>query len=67
MIDSRRIQLIEEFEEASLKLLMDEYEVLEGHRLWSEYLAALEQKQMPEISQKLDIRCKKLICAKFSK
>ena len=65
MMDSRRKQLIQEFDEANIKLLMDEYEVIEGMRLWREYLNALENQQFPEMSQTLDLRCKQLICAKF--
>lgn len=66
MMDLQRKRLIEEFDEATLKLLMDEYEVIEGMRLWSEYLVALESKKCPEIPDELDIQCKKLICARFS-
>lgn len=65
MMDSRRKQLIEEFDEANIKLLMDEYESIEGVRLWHEYLNALENQQIPEISQALDRRCKQLIYDKF--
>lgn len=65
MMDLRRKQLIEEFDEVFLKILMDEYEVVEGIRLWSEYLAALESEKCPEIPYELDTLCRQLIRSKI--
>ena len=67
MEDKHRQQLVEEYEEVTLKLWMDEYAEREGERLWQEYQEANERGEVPEISEELDKKCKDLIYSSFRK
>ena len=67
MEDKHRQQLLEEYEEAALKLWMDEYAELEGERLWKEYQEAEENGEVPEIPEELDKKCKRLIHSSLKK
>lgn len=67
MEDKHRQQLLKEYEEAALKLWMDEYAELEGERLWKEYQEAEENGEVPEIPEELDKKCKQLIHSSLKK
>ena len=67
MIDKRREQLIEEFEEATIMLLMDEYAEAEGEALWHEYEKSVEAGEVPDVPEALDKKCRKIIDSSFSK
>lgn len=67
MEDKHRQQLLEEYEEAALKLWMDEYAELEGERLWEEYQEAEKNGEVPEIPEELDKKCKQLIHSSLKK
>lgn len=67
MNDERRLQLIEEYEDAAIKLLMDEYSAADGERLWQEYMDAEEKGIVPEIPNELDIKCRRLIQKSYAK
>lgn len=67
MEDKHRQQLLEEYEEAALRLWMDEYAELEGERLWKEYQEAEGNGEVPEIPEELDKKCKQLIHSSLKK
>lgn len=67
MEDKHRQKLLEEYEEATLKLWMDEYSELEGERLWQEFQEAEASGEIPEIPEELDKACKQLIHSSFKK
>lgn len=67
MEDKHRQQLLEEYEEAALKLWMDEYAEVEGERLWEEYQEAEANGEVPEIPLMLDNKCKQIIYSSFKK
>lgn len=67
MEDKHRKQLLEEYEEAALRLWMDEYTEMEGERLWKEYQEAEENGEVPEIPGELDKKCKQLIHSSLKK
>lgn len=54
-------QLIDEYDEATLKLFMEKYEELEGSLIWNEYQKAQDNNETTEMPDTLDIRCKELI------
>lgn len=61
MSEVQKEQLIDEYEEVTLKLFMEKYEEAEGALLWNEYQTALRNNELPEMPADLDIRCKNLI------
>lgn len=67
MMDQRRQQLIEQYEDAALSLLMDEYANEEGERLLKEFEEAKKNGDLPEMSAELDAKCRKLIDQTFAK
>ena len=67
MRDEHRQQLVEQYEEAAISLLMDEYAEADGARLLQEYEAAVRNKDLPEIPVDLDEKCRKLIEKSFTK
>lgn len=67
MIDKRRERLIEEYEEAAIRLLMDEYAEIEGEALWQEFEKAVADGEVPDVPKDLDEKCRKLIDSSFSK
>lgn len=67
MRDEHRQQLVEQYEEAAISLLMDEYAEADGARLLQEYETAVQNKDLPEIPAELDEKCRKLIEKSFAK
>lgn len=67
MRDEHRQQLVEQYEEAAISLLMDEYAEADGARLLQEYETAVQNKDLPEIPAELDAKCKQLIDQSFGK
>lgn len=61
MNEARKVQLIDEYDEATLKLFMEKYAESEGISLWSEYETALHNNELPNIPVTFDIRCKEII------
>lgn len=66
MNEVQKGQLIDENDEATLKLFMEKYEEFEGTLLWKEYQMALDNNEIAEMPTTLDIRCKELIRAYMS-
>ena len=62
-----REELVEQYEDAALALLMNEYAEQEGNRLLQEFEAAKPKGQVPEIPAALDIRCRTLIRKAYEK
>ncbi len=67
MSDEHRKALIEEYEEAALKLLMDEYAEAEGDRLIREFEEAEKRGEIEEIPESLDKKCRAIIQDSFAK
>lgn len=67
MMDQRRQQLIEQYEDAALSLLMDEYANEEGERLLKEFEEAKKNGDLPDMPAELDAKCRKLIDQTFAK
>lgn len=67
MMDQRRQQLIEQYEDAALSLLMDDYANEEGERLLKEFEEAKNNGELPEMPAELDAKCRKLIDQTFAK
>lgn len=61
MEDQRKQQLVEQYEDLALALLMDDYANEEGERLLREFEAAQQDGDLPEIPAELDRKCRKLI------
>lgn len=61
MKDTQNVQLIDEYDEVMIKLIIAKYQESEGSRLWEEYQTALHNNELDEIPEILDIRCKKII------
>lgn len=66
MNEVQKEQLIDEYDEATLKLFMEKYEEFEGTLLWNEYQMALDNNETAEMPATLDIRCRELIQAYMS-
>ena len=66
MKDHRRQQLVEEYEEIALSLLIDEYANDEGARLLQKYEEAKQNGELAEIPDELDAKCRKLINHSFA-
>lgn len=67
MNELQKKQLIDEYDEAVVKLFMRKYEETEGSLIWNKYQTALLNNELAEMPTTLDIRCKKIILAYFSK
>lgn len=67
MRDEHRQQLVEQYEEAAISLLMDEYAEADGARLLQEYETAVQNACLPEVPSELDEKCRKLIEKSFAK
>ena len=67
MKDEHRQQLLDQYEEAALMLLMDEYAEADGARLWKEFEEAEKNGEIPEIPAELDARCRQLIQTSYTK
>lgn len=67
MSDERRKDLIDEYEEAALKLLLDEYAEVDGERLMQEYEEAEKNGQVEDVPEDLDKKCRHIIQESFAK
>lgn len=67
MNDQRRRQLVEQYEDIALSLLMDDYAAEEGAKLLKEFEAAEKNGELPEFPDDLDEKCRKLIDKSFAK
>lgn len=67
MNDKRRMELLEQYEDAVLALLMDQYAEEEGEHLLQEFAVAAQNGDIPEIPAELDEQCQKLIHTTFTK
>lgn len=61
MNDKHREKLLEEYEEITMELLMDDYAEAEGEALWKEFQAAEENGEVPDIPDDLDQKCRNTI------
>lgn len=61
MNEVQKEQLIDEYDEATLKLFMEKYEEFEGTLLWNEYQTALRANELAPMPTELDVRCKDII------
>lgn len=67
MNDEYRKQLIEQYEDAALALLMDEYAETDGERLQRDFEAAEQAGAVPDVPDALDRKCRQLIQNSFNK
>lgn len=67
MDNKHRQELLEQYEEAAMMLLMDEYAEADGARLLYQFEEAEKNGQVPEIPADLDEKCRKLIQDSFAK
>ena len=67
MNSKRKEELIEQYDDAVIALLMDEYAEQEGNRLLREYEEALANGEVPEVPAELDARCRKTIQQAYSR
>ena len=67
MGSNQRQQLMEQYEDAALALLMDEYAEEEGARLLQEFEELGQNGASPEIPAELDAKCRQLINSAFKK
>lgn len=67
MNDKRREQLMDEYEEAALKLLMDEYAEIDGERLLREYEEAEKEGTVSDVPEDLDRKCRAIIRKNFAR
>lgn len=67
MNDEYRKQLIEQYEDAALSLLMDEYAEADGERLQRDFEAAEQAGAVPDVPDALDRKCRQLIQNSFNK
>ena len=67
MNDQHRQQLVEQYEDIALSLLMDDYAAEEGAKLLKEFEVAEKNGELPEFPDDLDENCRKLIDKSFAK
>lgn len=67
MDDHRKQQLVEQYEDLALSLLMEDYADEEGERLLQDFKAAKRSGELPELPTTLDQKCRKIIDASFAK
>lgn len=67
MADVRKQELIEQYEEAALALLMEEYAEAQGELLWKEYEEAAAQGNTEAMPQALKDKCHRLIQKAYKK
>lgn len=66
MNDERRQRLLDQYEDAALRLLMDEYGEVEGERLLREFEEAEKRGEVENIPEELDQKCKQIIHRSFA-
>lgn len=67
MDDHRRQQILEQYEDAALSLLMDESAEAEGERLLNAFAQAQAQGQIPALPPEYDEKCQNLIDRTFKR
>ena len=67
MADTRKQELIEQYEEAALALIMEEYAEAQGELLWKEYEEAAAQGKTEAMPQALGDQCRQLIHKAYEK
>ncbi len=67
MADVRKQELIEQYEEAALALLMEEYAEAQGELLWREYEEAVAQGKTEAMPQALKDKCQRLLQKAYKK
>lgn len=67
MDDHRRMQILEQYEDAALTLLMDESAEAEGERLLNAFAQAQAQGQIPTLPPEYDEKCQTLIDRTFKR
>ncbi len=66
MTEKEKQNVLEQYDDLTFKLLMDEYAEEEGARLLAEFEQAAEAGTNPEVPQSLDDKCHKMIRKKFA-
>lgn len=67
MSDQRKQQLVEQYEDLALSMLMEDYAQAEGERLLREFEEAERNGGLPEMPEELDRKCRNLIETSFAK
>lgn len=67
MDSKHRQELLDQYEEATMMLLMDEYAEADGARLLQQFEEAEKNGQVPDVPAELDEKCRKLIEGSFAK
>ena len=67
MIKKKKLELLDEYDDAAFALMMDEYAEEEGARLWEEFEEAMAAGQVPEVPKSLDEKCLEIIHQDFRK
>lgn len=67
MSDQRKQQLVEQYEDLALSMLMEDYAQAEGERLLREFEEAERNGELPEMPEELDRKCRNLIETSFAK
>lgn len=66
MDDKHKQELLDQFDDATFALMMDEYAQQEGARLLQEFNEAVSAGEVPEIPEHLDSRCRRTIRREFA-
>lgn len=67
MSDQRKQQLVEQYEDLALSMLMEDYAEAEGERLLREFEEAERNGELPQMPEDLDRKCRNLIETSFAK
>lgn len=67
MADTRKQELIEQYEEAALALIMEEYAEAQGELLWKDYEQAVARGETEAMPQALKDKCHQLIQKAYKK
>lgn len=67
MGDERKDKLLQQYEEAALALMLEEYADAEGQRIWEEYEAACAQGEMETMPEALTAKCRQMIDRAYEK
>lgn len=67
MIEKRKQELQDRYDDAAFALLMDEYAEEEGARLLAEFEKAISEGDVPEVPESLDQKCRQIIHQNYAK
>lgn len=67
MIDKRKQELLDQYDDATFALLMDEYAEEEGANLLAEFENAMAEGDVPEVPDSLDQKCRQIIHQNYAK